>query len=418
MPGVKARDVRRRKMCIRDSFESGIFETGFDLWDESDFEIVVSFDSPRERDGALPLTDIAIASLALTGLLESIVKAHQPFGLTLEMPVVLVFSGSYDAKTKKCPRAVSICMWVLLTVIPAIEPVVHATKWVVQTSTYVLTNRTDKQPLQKQSMLPDAQTRAVEADAALKAAQANLVEAQTKLVEAQTKGAEADAALKIAQANLIEAQTKLVEAQTKGAKADAASKEAQARLVEAEARAIEEGVKLNEAHAKFADAQSRIVEAQAAVRNAQVRPAETETTEAATTGDAAGDARIINEHPVSFYVSADKINEQAQYLGVEPAYICLLYTSSVLSTEPPLPWRMWYLVEALLNYRTAGFDLKYSDYINGRITSVSYTHLDVYKRQGWRRERARLDHLLLWGRRACQVESARRECSQSGHHMR
>ena len=179
---------------ISQLFESGIFETGFDLWDESDFEIVVSFDSPRERDGALPLTDIAIASLALTGLLESIVKAHQPFGLTLEMPVVLVFSGSYDAKTKKCPRAVSICMWVLLTVIPAIEPVVHATKWVVQTSTYVLTNRTDKQPLQKQSMLPDAQTRAVEADAALKAAQANLVEAQTKLVEAQTKGAEADAA--------------------------------------------------------------------------------------------------------------------------------------------------------------------------------------------------------------------------------
>jgi len=56
---------------------------------------------------------------------------------------------------------------------------------------------------------------------------------------------------------------------------------------------------------------------------------------------------------------------------MNPSSTLATRTPSVLSTEPPLPWRMWYLVEALLNYRTAGFDLKYSDYINGRITFVS-----------------------------------------------
>ncbi len=40
----------------------GMFEIGFDPSDDADLEVVITFDSSRARDGALPLNDIAIAS--------------------------------------------------------------------------------------------------------------------------------------------------------------------------------------------------------------------------------------------------------------------------------------------------------------------------------------------------------------------
>jgi hypothetical protein len=258
--------------------ESGVFDTRLDLSAEADLEIVITFDSPRARDGALPLTDITTASDALTALLKSIVKAHQPLGVELEMPLVIVFTGSYKVRTKRPSRALYLSFWLLVTVVPLIESHISAVTTVVEATE----------------------------DARDKNADVELKHAQTKLAEAQRRVAEKEAALKDTQMRLAEAQIKALNKQSA----------AQGELAAAQTRAAEADAVLKNERAKLA-------EADAALKVAQAKHT-AEATAVRTKGNAAGEARkadVYPAHPASFFVSNELINQQAQDLGVEPAYI-------------------------------------------------------------------------------------------------